>query len=181
MASIILASIALGLTLLVYVFGAWRFFRFPRFWVTFARANVISPSGESPRALQDVFVAVAYRGGGQPRNIIDVGFLLIEEEGSRRITRASGGWVGEVISIPSELAGRFNVEPPSGLATDSTSDEMSCCLRLDCGGEYFDVPFTLRGPGEVWHYFPSALTTRMMSARLPRTWLQRLLDWIRSR
>ena len=71
MASIIIASIALALTFLIYLYGAWRFFRLPRFWVTFARADLEDRSDDLPgKDIQDVVVYLAYRGGGQPRNII---------------------------------------------------------------------------------------------------------------
>ena len=94
MASIIIASIALALTLLVYLFAAWRFLRFPRFWVTSARVDVETTSDEPPiLMIQNVSVRVAYRGGGQPRNIIDIGFVVYSSRDSQSGVQSTSGWL----------------------------------------------------------------------------------------
>ena len=179
MASIIIASIALALTLLVYLYGAWRFLRFPRFWVMWAHVELGAASGKT-RAIEEVTVSVAYRGGGQPRAIIDVGFVVIQGGEPRRVIRSHHGWLEEVIPVPSELAGRFTMKPPGGLALDDLGKEILCALRLDCGGEYFEAPFTVhKTTADLWTYV--APHRAMSAARAPRSWLLRPFDWIRSR
>lgn len=176
MASIIIASIALALTLLVYLYGGWRFLRFPRFWVTFARVDV---TGDPERPIQYSCVNVAYRGGGQPRNVIDAGVIIRRGERLEFISGQSG-WLREVIHVPAELGGRFTIELPGDLSLPDTEDELVCAIRLDCGREYFEIPFTLRKTDEDrWNYFSDSGS--VLSSRFPRRRLKRLLDWIRSR
>lgn len=196
MASIIIASIALALTLLVYLYGAWRFLRFPRFWVTSAQADLVAKSGDSPLVIENVSINVAFRGGGQARNIIDMSFAVFEDHDSRRIEREQGMSAVRVISIPAELAGRFAVDPSDvGLTTflvvDKVGDKLACALRVDCGLEPFEIPFTLRRLGDRNLYY-HGFREPEMSYRIRKggliapglarlAWLRRILDWIRDR
>ncbi len=180
MASIILASIALALTLLVYLHGAWRFLRFPRFWVISAQANVMVTSDKPPVwVIGNVSARVGFRGGGQPKNIIDMGFVVLESG----VKRMMSGWLKEVVHVPSELAGHFDVEVPGGLTVDNVGvgDELPCLLRIDCGGEPFEAPFTLKSAGETWLYQRSSFESPISLIRFPRKGFWRVLDWIRSR
>ena len=183
MASIIIASIALALTLLVYLYGAWRFLRYPRFWVTSAQADVETTSDKPPIwRIQNVSVRVAYRGGGQPRNIIDIGFVVYRSRDSLSGVQSTTGWLKEVIHVPSDLAGRFALEVPGKMVIEMVEDdELPCSLRFDFGGEPYEVPFTLKGPGDTWFDTSSVFDSPISSTRPPRTRLKRLIDWIRSR
>ena len=183
MASIIIASIALAFTFLIYLYGAWRFLRFPRFWVTSAQADVKVTSDKPPIWLiRNVTVSVAYRGGGQPRNIIDMGFVMFNERDSTSAIQSTTGWLKEVIHVPSELAGRFAVEVPGVLRIDNMErDELTCSLRLDCGVEPYEIPFSLRGPGETWFDTWSSFDSPISLIRFPRKGVWRVLDWMRSR
>jgi len=173
-AGVIIGSISLLLTLMVYAYAAWRRFRLPKFWVTYAHATVEhlprTPTAAGPDLVQigDLFVDVAYTGGGQPRNIIDTAFLIVHSGGgvSRPIEQGA-------MPVPAELAGRFTLNFRGGLAVEA-KDEVPCVMRFDCGREYFDVPFTLRRQRDGYVYTPSEIWGEIFSLSARRSKLGRL-------
>ena len=85
-----------------------------------------------------------------------------------------------MIHVPAELAGRFTVQDTGFFAYYEVQDEVPLFLRLDCGGEYFEVRFKLTPIGDQWEYSVGT-DIPMLATRLPGTRFQRLLNWIRSR
>jgi len=173
-AGVIIGSISLLLTLMVYAYGAWRRFRLPKFWVTYAHATAEplskTPTAAGPDLVQmgNVFVDVAYTGGGQPRNIIDTAFLMVES-GTGMSSPVEQG----AIPVPAELAGRFTLNFGGGLAVEA-NDEVPCVMRFDCGREYFDLPFTLRRVRDGYLYTPVEIWGEMFSLSTRRSKLGRL-------
>ena len=126
--------------------------------------------------MQAVTVNVAFRGGGQPRNIIALAFVAYDG----RTTRVAHGLQQEVINVPRELAGRFEAEFQS-IDVDNSENTLPCGLRLDCGGESFEVLFTLMGGGQTWEYSQPPFSGPLFSASLHPAGVQRLYHWILNR
>lgn len=152
MAGVVIGSISLALTLLVYMYAAWRRLRKPQFWVTLAAGKLERLPDNLPESTKNFVVlhleqlGIAFVGGGTARTLIDAGIQF----GSRG---GLSGLVNDVVPIPAELAGRFTLEPVGGTLVEAV-EELPCTLRLDCGTSIFDVPFVLHRRGDSYFSIP---------------------------
>ncbi len=168
----IVGVLGLILTLGVYAYFAWRRFRKPRFWITFAEMKLQSlPRGSAgfgpnPMLIAEGRIAFAFVGGGTPRNIIDA-TLVYEGQGGTSIS------LPEVIHVPAELSGRNGVEISPGRVINAT-EELPCVLRLQDGHQIFEVPFTFRLHGSDRYYCTSTeMRLDLLEWQLPKSELGR--------